>query len=115
MTERQKQLIEGYIPNPRDRSLENGEYYLLYYGRGGERIRKVYIREILPHSEGYSSWNEYGVYDSKTNARIDSGWNSPFRGHKMADLYDNKEDCKNQTHVMYDGWEELRKIQEREG
>lgn len=111
MTDRERQLIEAYIPSPPDPELEFGEYYLLYYGKNGERVRKVYATGIFPHEEG----TEYDVYDCRTKARVDSGWNDRFRGWRMRDLYDNKTDCKDQSHYMYDAWEDLRKIQKKEG
>jgi len=107
MTERQRQMIEDYIPNPRDESLGFNEYYYLQYtSSGGERVIKVRVHEILPHDDHM----EYGVYTK--SGRIDVG--DPFRGVRKHDLYDNKEDCRNQTHLMWDDWEELRALQERE-
>lgn len=114
LTERQKRMIESYLPSPRDQSLEEGEYYVLYYGRSREYVRKVRIANIFPITEGWSSYTEYDVYDVKSGARVDSGWGSRFRGFRMHALYDNKEDCRNQTHIMYDDWEQLRKLQEAE-
>lgn len=32
----------------------------------------------------------------------------------MSALYDNYQDCKDQTHYMYDRWEMLRELQQRE-
>ena len=55
MTDRQKELIEFYIPSPKDPTLLFGEYYLMYNGRSREYIRKVRVGSIYPHSEGYSS------------------------------------------------------------
>ncbi len=108
LTDRQKQLIESYIPSHRDESLDRDEYYVLYSGRSKEYIRKVRICTFLPHGDSI----EYGVRDVKSNAWVDAGYGTPFRGWRMAALYDNKEDCKNQTHCMYANWEDLRKIQQ---
>lgn len=45
MTEREKQLIEAYLPSPRDASLDWDEYYC--EGMGG-RVYKVHIVELCP-------------------------------------------------------------------
>lgn len=105
MTERQRQMIEGYLPRARDKSLEFDEYYYLQYTSSGERVIKVHVREILPQKDSI----EYGIYNR--SGRIGG---DPFRGVRKYDLYDNKEDCKEQTHIAYDDWEELRLLQEME-
>ena len=107
MTDRQQQLIEGYLPHPRDPELEWDQYYVL---DTSDRVRKVEIREILPHDP----YIEYGVYEVSTGRRVDPGWGSEWRGFRMGHLYDNKEDCRHREHDMYDDWEHLRKIQEEE-
>lgn len=37
-----------------------------------------------------------------------------MRGVRMGDLYDNKQDCKDQTHGAMHEWEALRKLQREE-
>jgi len=107
MTDRQRQLIKGYLPHHRDPELEWDQYYVL---DTADRVRKVEIREILPHDP----YIEYGVYEVSTGRRVDPGWGSEWRGFRMGHLYDNKEDCRHREHDMYDDWEHLRKIQEEE-
>ena len=107
MTDRQRQLISAYIPNPRDPELGFDEYYVC---DTAGRIRKVKIRDIFPHDED----STYGVFEVSSGRRIDAGFGSPWVGFYKYALYDNKEDCKNQTHLLYNGWEELRKIQEED-
>ena len=107
MTEYQRRQIAAYLPSPRDKTLNDFEYYVL---DTADRIRKVYVRDILPHDEETT----YGCYEVSTNRRIDAGWGNEFIGFRFGELYDNAEDCRNRTHSFFNGWEELRKIQEAE-
>ena len=107
MTDRQKQLIAAYLPNPRDPELNEGEYYVL---DTNDRVRKVEIRRILPRDERIT----YGVYEVSSGRRIDAGYGSEFYGFRKSQLYDNREDCKEQSHLMFDEWERLREVQEAE-
>lgn len=100
-----KELIETCIPSPRDETLGFDEYYYLQTTSAGERVIRVEIRDILPLHDG----TEYGIYQG--GRRIDAGYGTPFRGVKMHDLYDNKDDCRNQTHYWCDEWERLRLLQ----
>lgn len=108
MTDREQQMIEAYIPSPRDETLGFGEYYYLQTTSTGDRVIRVTVHDILPHEDG----TEYGIYQG--HRRIDAGYDDWSRGVRMHDLYDNREDCKNFTHMMYDGWEHLRELQRRE-
>jgi len=108
MTDRQRQLISYYLPHPRDPKLGFNEYYVRDVA---DRIRKVEVREILP----YDNETTYGVYEVSSGRRIDAGYSSPWVGFRKYALYDNKEDCRDQSHLLYDGWEELRELQEKEG
>ena len=109
MTDRQRELIAFYIPSPRDETLEPGEYYVK---DTADRIRKVYLIDIFPHGED----TEYGAYEVGTNRRIYADYEKdPYRGFRKCFLYDNREDCRDNTHSWYDNWEELREIQEAEG
>lgn len=107
MTDRQRQMIDYYLPHARDPELEDGEYYVR---DGAGRVRKVYVRDIWLHDES----TEYGVYEVGTGRRIDAGYGNPFRGFRMGEIYDNREDCRNHEHDMFDGWELLREIQSEE-
>lgn len=97
-----RELAAVYLPHERDPELEPLEYYYLQPTMRGERVIKVEVREVLPTKDG----TEYGIYQS--GRRIDVGYGDGLRGVRMAALYDNKRDCKNQTHLMFDGWEALR-------
>lgn len=112
MTDRERQMIETYLPHPRDPELEIGTYYYLQYTSSGERVIKVWPLDILPTKDG----TEYGIYQQRGGQlqRIDAGYGDPLRGVHMHDLYDNKQDCRDQTHMCWDRWEELRKLQEAE-
>lgn len=108
MTDREREMIEFYIPSPRDETLGKDEYYVK---DTADRIRKVYLRDFFPHGE----YIEHGVYEVGTDRRIYADYDkNPYRGFRMCFLYDNKEDCRDNTHSWYDGWEELRRIQREE-
>ena len=112
MTDRVKQLIEYYIPGEPDQSLDVNEYFYLQYTMGQARVIRVFALDVFPLHDGI----EYGIYQQKGTrlVRIDAGYGSPFRGVRMCDLYDNREDCKNQTHMCEHNWERLREIQRLE-
>ena len=113
MTDRERQMIEGYLPNPPDPELEDGAYYWLQYlANGSTRVLTVYPLDILPVKDG----TEYGIYQMRGGRmhRVDAGYDDPCRGVRMHDLYDNKQDCRDQTHMCWDRWEELRQIQQKE-
>ena len=63
MTEYQRRQIAAYLPSPRDKTLNDFEYYVL---DTADRVRKVYVRDILPHDEETT----YGCYEVSTNRRI---------------------------------------------
>lgn len=105
MTERTKQLIEAYIPSPRDPELDDFEYFVEdVFGR----IQKGYIRDIIPDME--SEGLLYLLYNGR-------GKITGFRKHNSfakSDMYDNREDCRNHTHLSYDYWEALREEEKNE-
>lgn len=107
MTDKEKKLIEAYIPHPRDPELGFDEYYVR---DTADRIRKVYITDIWPHEDAET----YGVREVSTGHRIDAGWGSEWIGFYKYVLYDNKEDCKNNSHLLYNDWEHLRELQQKE-
>ena len=113
MHERTRMMIEAYIPSPPDPTLGFNEYYYLQSTWGGDRVIRVHVSDIYPYRDG----TEYGIYQSRggRDVRIDVGYGDPFRGARMCDLYDNKQDCRDRTHSMYDGWQSLRAAQEKEG
>ena len=112
MTDRQRQMIEAYLPNPRDPELEFNEYYVLdnrdrptkvhvvniYFDKYDQQICQVFTgRGRLVH----------GPYETDSEM-FGGGWYHPGA------LYDNKQDCKDCAHSMNDHWEDLREIQLRE-
>ncbi len=106
MTDREKELIEAYIPSPRDNTLDSFQYYAQ---DSSGRIQKVEITDILPRAEGETV---YRVVQADTRKRV-KGWRE-YDSYAMSDLYDNKQDCKDETHIGYSYWERLREIQQRE-
>ena len=109
MTEREKQMIEAYIPSPPDPTLRDQEYYFKQNGR----VIRVFALDVLPLHDG----TEYGLYQERgTGLRWVDGYGlgDRMRGARRHDLYDNKEDCRNDTHMVYDDWEYLREAQKRE-
>ena len=107
MTDRERKMIEGYLPSPPDPTLDMCEYYIL---DNNDRVQRVFIRHINPGE--LDSVNVYGVHYSATGNRF--GGDDYGKTHKW-DLYDNAEDCRNRTHMCYDGWERLRDLQREEG
>lgn len=112
MTDRQKQMIAGYLPNPRDPDLDPLDYYVEDM-RG--RAITVHIQNIASNSNGTS------IYQVRTESgRLVHGpWETEldlFGGgwYTKANLYDNKEDCIHSEHCMFDDWEALRELQMKE-
>ena len=104
LTKRQEEMINAYIPSPKDSELGPMEYYVK---DSAERIQRVEIRDILPYKEETC----YIVVQSNTRKQI-KGW-LDYGAFFMSDLYDNKEDCISNTHTMFNGWERLRELQEQ--
>ena len=112
MTDRQRQMIEGYLPNLRDPDLGQFDYY----------VEDARGRAVVVHIQNIA----YDRYDNTIyQVRTDSGRlvHGPFETspdlmggswYTMANLYDNKKDCIYSTHCMFSGWEELRKLQQKE-
>lgn len=104
MTEREKQMIETYLPHPRDPELEKCEYYVL--DQAG-RVQRVEMTDILSHFDGE---DELVVVQAGTRKKV-TGW-MEFGGFPVSDLYDNREDCRDRTHTGIAYWERLRKAEE---
>lgn len=109
MTDRERLMIQEYLPNPPDPTLEEDEFFLLQNGR----VIRVYPLDILPHKDGTC----YGLYTKRGGrlVRVDEGWDDPNHGAYRHELYDNKKDCRDQTHYWYENWESLRDLQRKEG
>lgn len=111
--QRTELMIEEYLPHPPDPDRPEDAYYYLQNTSAGPRVLTVYIRDIMSVRHG----NEYGIYQIRGGryVRIDAGYGDPLRGVRMHDLYDNRQDCRDQTHRFCDTWESLRRTQIREG
>ena len=97
-----KELGAIYLPHDRDETLAPEEYYYLQSTRSGERVIRVEVRYIYPMHDG----TEYGI--TQNGKHVDVGYGDQLRGVRKSALYDNKHDCRAQTHLMFDGWEALR-------
>ena len=113
MTDRQRQMIEAYIPSPPDPELEFGEYYMKDSAERVIRVRVVSVAYSMDDRDicevrtvgakqhaVLNAFGEYGRYP---------GWYYRYA------LYDNRQDCRDDTHYIYDAWEDLRELQEKEG
>lgn len=112
MTDRERLMIEGYLPSPPDPELEKGfEYYML---DSADRVVKVRIRDISYHDERgiYRVVRENGKGVFNAPGMVGFGFYDGW--YFMSALYDNKEDCRNQEHLLYDRWESLRELQQKE-
>ena len=107
LDERTKKMIRGYLPHRRDPELKRDEYYWRDYNN---KVQKVFITSIFPYDNG----TEYGLRYASTGNCVHT-YDEPFHGVYMSQLYDNRQDCKDWTHVCYDEWEKLRRIADREG
>ena len=97
-------MVESYIPSPKDDTLGDFEYYV----KKNENVYRVEIVGILP----FDDETRYTVVTSSKRKPVRS-----WRKHgefSMCELYDNKQDCKWETHPAYNYWEKLRQIQEEE-
>ena len=112
MTEQERRDIEYYLPGDPDPMLDEGEYYYLQNLSGTERVIRVFPLDIFPTKHG----TQYGLYRRKGGRLVwvETGWGDRTHGVSMGDLYDNKEDCRNQTHGGCSWWQQLRKIQRGE-
>jgi hypothetical protein len=113
--ERTRQMIEWYLPNPPDPELEEGEYYYRQSTMKGEQVIKVRVTAIFPGEVHQPE--EYEIYQIRSDGLrwVDVGWGDRCRGAFKSQLYDNKQDCRDQTHQWAEDWEHLREIQKKEG
>lgn len=107
MTDHERQMIAAYLPTPRDPDLKEFEYYVM---DNFEHIQRVYICDINPGKE----CTVYGVRYSSTGYKFRGGIGGGYGTTYMSELYDNKPDCRKQTHMCYNNWEYLRRLQEVE-
>lgn len=112
MTDRQRQMIAAYIPSEPDPELDFAEYYMtdsadrvirvcaasIAYSDDDREIRQVFTVSKRPRS----------VFGGRGECARNPGW------YYLRALYDNKQDCRDDTHWMYDEWERLRALQREE-
>lgn len=99
---KRRELAEKYIPSPRDETLDEDEYYVLSVNGV---VQKGWISDIAADRYG----NE--LYRLRNSKGIVRSWDSDSLGYtQKMNLYDNKKDCKAETHYCYNDWEELRNV-----
>lgn len=103
--EQTRKKIEAYIPSPRDKALTP---WCDYYVNQSGRVKLGHVREINMADDGEDL---IGLVDDR-GRRIIGLWE--FDSFRRNELYDNKEDCRNQTHGAFCDWEQLREMQEAE-
>jgi len=113
MTDRERQLIEAYLPHPRDPELEFAEYYVL---DAKEHVVKAHVCQIAAlgtdEETAYQLRTEngrliHGIHECAPDI-LGGSW------YTKSSLYDNRQDCRDDTHLLYDNWERLRRLQEEE-
>ena len=114
MDDKTRERIKECLPNSPDPELKEDEYYYLQSTMQGEKVIKVRVMSLFP-GEPHQPM-EYEIYQVRSNGLrwVNVGWDDHFRGAYMSQLYDNKEDCRNQTHQWVEDWEDLRRIQREE-
>lgn len=107
MSMSREDLRAYYCPHEPDPTLEDEEYYYLQSTQAGERVIRVFALDVLPHRDG----TEYGIYQRRGTrlVRVDTGYGETDRGARKSDLYDNAQDCRDRTHMMYEDWQTLRR------
>ena len=112
--ERTQQMIGRYLPNEPDPELDEGEYYYLQSTMKGEQAIKVKVTGIFPGEMHQPE--EYEICQIRADGLrwVDVGWDDRCRGACKSQLYDNKQDCRDQTHQWAEDWEEIREIQKNE-
>ena len=110
-----RQLIEFNLPNPPDPDLGSAEFYYRQSTMKGEQVIKVRVTSIFPGALHQPP--EYEIYQIRADGLrwVDVGFGDRFRGAFKSQLYDNKQDCRDQTHQWKEDWEDLREIQKKEG
>lgn len=112
MTDRERQMISAYIPSPSDPELGFMDYYMMDSADRVIRVHVVslsYTKDVTIYEVIRKRGMEYaGVFNAIGECESMPGW------YYMRALYDNKEDCRNNTHMMYDGWERLRELEKEE-
>ncbi len=109
MTDREKELIAFYLPSPPDPTLDFMDFYMR---DSTDRVIRVHATDIGMDDEGEYRrvWrsNGTGVFNAPGEVSRLPGWYYAWA------LYDNKQDCKDNTHCLYNRWEYLRELQQKE-
>lgn len=109
MTERERALIDAYLPSPPDPTLDFMDFYMR---DSADRVIRVHATDIAFNNEGEyrKVWrsNRTGVFNAAGEVGNMPGW------YYVWALYDNKQDCKDNQHCLYNGWERLRELQHEE-
>lgn len=109
MTDRERELIGFYLPTPPDPTLGFMEFYMR---DSADRVIRVRASEIAFDNEGEFRlvWRSKGtgVFNAAGEVGRFPGW------YYVWALYDNKPDCKDNQHCLYNGWEFLRRLQQEE-
>jgi len=106
MTDKERRMIETYIPSPKDETLEDEEYYVM---DAWGRIQRGFAWDMAQNRYGEEMRiirNKRGIIQTE----LSDSWGFV----NMSYLYDNKEDCRNGTHNLNADWPILREMQERE-
>lgn len=95
---------KGYILRDRDPELEDGEYYVK---DTAGRVVKGRLVNILPCNTSYCSEGvTYGLVNAK-GQHISAGTGSDFIGFTKSEMYDNRDDCREDAHIMFSRWEDF--------
>lgn len=107
MTDRERNLINTYLPSPPDAELGFMDFYMR---DSADRVIRVHAAEIAVGEEGEFRrvWrkNGSGVFNASGEVSRMPGW------YYVWALYDNKQDCRDNSHCLYNGWEHLRRLQQ---
>lgn len=108
MTERERRLIDFYIPTPPDPTLGFMDFYMQ---DSADRVIRVHATSIAADDDGEYRrvWrkNGNGVFNASGEVSGHPGW------YYVWALYDNKEDCRNNSHCLCGNWERLRELQQQ--
>jgi hypothetical protein len=88
----------NYILRDRDETLDEFEYYVEDING---KIQKGWICELYFNCHA----NREMCILRNNRGKIKS-WRDDYGGFAKSDLYDNKDDCRENAHAFFDGWEE---------
>lgn len=99
-----------YIPSKPDKTLDDMEYYVMddYC-----RVFRVRVTDIYFTGQGINQRETFAVCTPSGRSVRTSMNDEFFGGYTISDMYDNRKDCKNQTHCGERNWEALREEQQK--